>query len=409
MKKIGFVIPWFGWDIPGGAEAELRGLVSHLAASGQEVEILTTCVKQFASDWSVNYHKAKTTVERGVTIRRFKVDKRNKSSFAEVNRKLMANELPLTAQEEAIYAKEMVNSQALYNYLLRSQEEYGLYVFIPYMFGTTYNGIQQCFDKSVLIPCLHDESYIYMDIFKKAFSRVRGMIFHAQPEHDLACRVYDLSNVETAVLGEGVDTDWEGDGKRFRNKYHIEDPFILYAGRKDVGKNIHSLIYQFAEYKNAHDTNLKLVLIGGGKVDIPDDIKDEVYDLGFVDQQDKFDAYGAAMVLCQPSKNESFSLVIMESWLCGRPVLVHDSCLVTRHFAEISHGGLYFANYYEFEKAIDFYLEHPRLADEMGRQGRQFVMENFAWDVIVRKYLEYFRKVAGENVGREDYAGNHMG
>lgn len=400
MKKIGFVIPWFGWDIPGGAEAELRGLVSHLAASGQEVEILTTCVKQFASDWSINYHKAKTTVENGVTIRRFKVNKRNKGSFAEVNRKLMANELPLTIQEETTFAREMVNSQTLYDYLLQSREEYGLYVFIPYMFGTTYNGLQQCLDKSVLIPCLHDESYIYMDIFKKLFPKVKGMIFHAQPEHDLACRVYDLSHVETAVLGEGVDTDWESDETRFRSKYHIDEPFILYAGRKDIGKNIQSLIYQFAEYKSTHDINLKLVLIGGGKVDVPVDIKGEVYDLGFVDQQDKFDAYGAATVLCQPSKNESFSLVIMESWLCGRPVLVHDSCLVTRHFAEVSHGGLCFANYYEFEKAIDIFLNNPELASEMGRQGRQYVMENFAWDVIVRKYMEYFCRLTGEQANQ---------
>lgn len=395
MKKIGFVIPWFGWNIPGGAEAELRGLVSHLAESGQEVEILTTCVKQFTSDWSVNYYKAGTTVERGLTIRRFKVNKRDKEGFAEVNRKLMANKLPLTAAEEEVYAKEMVNSQTLYEYLKERQEEYSLYVFIPYMFGTTYYGIQQCFEKSVVIPCLHDESYIYMEIFKATFPKVKGMIFHAQPEYELAQRVYDLSHVTSAVLGEGVDTDWQSDGERFRKKYHVEEPFILYAGRKDVGKNIYSLIYQFAEYKNTHETDLKLVLIGGGKVDIPTDIKDQVYDLGFVEQQDKFDAYGAATVLCQPSKNESFSLVIMESWLCGRPVLVHEACKVTKHFAEASQGGLYFSDYYEFEKALDFYLDNPRLADEMGRSGRKFVLENFAWDVIVRKYIEYFKCLAG--------------
>lgn len=44
MKKLGFVIPWFGEKIPGGAEAELRGLTRHLAESGIELEILTTCV-----------------------------------------------------------------------------------------------------------------------------------------------------------------------------------------------------------------------------------------------------------------------------------------------------------------------------------------------------------------------------
>ena len=55
------------------------------------------------------------------------------------------------------------------------------------------------------------------------------------------------------------------------------------------------------------------MLIGGGELEIPTEIKNDVYDLGFVDLQDKYDAYGAATLLCQPSKNESFSFVIMES------------------------------------------------------------------------------------------------
>ena len=55
MKTIAFVIPWFGFDIPGGAEMELKGLVSHLHDAGVKVEILTTCVKEFTSSWSVNH------------------------------------------------------------------------------------------------------------------------------------------------------------------------------------------------------------------------------------------------------------------------------------------------------------------------------------------------------------------
>ena len=60
MKKIGFVIPWYYKDIRGGAEQELRGLVQHLHAAGVEVEVITTCVKEFASDWTENYFKEGT-------------------------------------------------------------------------------------------------------------------------------------------------------------------------------------------------------------------------------------------------------------------------------------------------------------------------------------------------------------
>lgn len=62
MQKIGFVIPWFGENIPGGAEMELREVTAHLQQAGMEVEILTTCVKEFTADWNENYYAAGTAV-----------------------------------------------------------------------------------------------------------------------------------------------------------------------------------------------------------------------------------------------------------------------------------------------------------------------------------------------------------
>ncbi len=394
MKKIGFVTHWFGWDIAGGAEAELRGLVTHLAEAGQELEILTTCVKSFNSDWSKNYYRPGLTIEQNIPIRRFPVRKRDTEAFDAVNAKLMNHQLPLTAQEEKIYVEEMINSPELYIYLRDHADEYSVFVFIPYMFGTTYFGMKEVPRKAVLIPCLHDESYIYMDVFKSLFSGIAGMIFHARPEYELAERVYDLSKVKTAVLGEGVYTDLTSDAERFREKYRIHAPFLLYAGRKDAGKNVDTLVKYFRRYVNGRETDLQLVLIGGGEITIPREIKARVHDLGFVDVQDKYDAYAAAELLCQPSKNESFSLVIMESWLCGRPVLVSGECAVTRNFVQESNGGLYFAGYSEFEKCVDYLVNRKEEAKALGAQGRSYVLEHFSWDVIVKRYLAFFEEIA---------------
>ena len=51
MYKIAFVIPWYGEGIPGGAEMELREVAGHLQKAGVEVEVLTTCVKDFTAEW----------------------------------------------------------------------------------------------------------------------------------------------------------------------------------------------------------------------------------------------------------------------------------------------------------------------------------------------------------------------
>ena len=159
MQKIGFVIPWFGENIPGGAEMELREVTAHLQKAGMEVEILTTCVKEFTADWNENYYAAGTAVVEDITVRRFPVRRRDTQAFDRVNRKLMDGK-QISPKEEQIFVEEMVNSPQLYEYMRDAQDEYGLYVFIPYMFGTTYYGMQVCPEKSVLIPCFHDEAYV---------------------------------------------------------------------------------------------------------------------------------------------------------------------------------------------------------------------------------------------------------
>jgi len=393
MKKIGFVVPWFADNIPGGAEAALSGIVSHLFASGVDVEVLTTCVKQFSSDWNIDFYPQGPDTAAGVPIRRFPVRKRDYLAFDEVNIKLMSG-TPVSIEEEYIFLKEMVNSTALYEYIDKHRDEYSLFVFIPYMFGTTYFGCQICPEKSVLIPCFHDESYAYFKRFKEVFKNQSGMIFLAEPESVLAHELYDLTNVKTAVLGLGVDTNISGDADSFRSKYDINDPFILYAGRKDSGKNVDTLLDYFTAYKRRYPGDLKLVLIGGGEIDIPIRALDDVIDLGFVPTQDKYDAYAASLLLCQPSTNESFSIVIMESWLCGRPVLVHDQCAVTKSFAIESNGGLYFSDYPEFEGCLNHLISNPEITNTMGSLGRKFVLENYDWDVLTNKYVEFFEQVS---------------
>ena len=393
MKKIGFVIPWYGEKIGGGAEAETRGGVHHLKDAGADVEVLTTCVECFQSDWNKDFHEPGLTEEAGIPVRRFRVRKRNTQAFDEVNLKLM-NNIRLNREEEETFCREMVNSPDLYEYIREHGDEYGLFLFIPYMFGTTYYGCQIHPEKSVLIPCLHDEAYAYMECFRDAFSKVAGMVFNAEPERRLAEKLYGVKGENFVTFGIGMETDWKADPERFRKKYGIRDPFILYAGRKDAGKRVDQLVLAFTEYKKRNPGKMKLVLIGGGDIRIPD--TGDILDLGFVEIQDKYDAYGAAELFCNPSEMESFSLVIMESWLAGRPVIVNGKCAVTKDFVLQAQGGLYFDNYDEFEGTVKWILEHPAQARQMGRNGREYVLRTFDWSVITGKYIELFKQFSDQ-------------
>ena len=382
--KIAFVIPWYG-DISGGAEHECKGTAENMMEHCIDVEILTTCVKDFLSDWNTNYYKEGIYELNGVPIRRFEVRKRNTRLFDKINYKLMHNQ-PITSEEEENFVREMVNSENLYQYIADNKSQYDFFIFIPYMFGTTYFGSKVCPEKSILIPCLHDESYAYMDIYKEMFETVRGLIFLSEPERELTEKIFGLKN-KYVTLGGGIDTEISFNPVRFREKYNIVDQFILYAGRRESGKNVPLLIDYFCKYKERNDNSLKLVLIGSGDVKIPKKYKNDIIDLGFIPRQDKYDACAAAMVLCQPSVNESFSIVIMESWICNTPVLVHDNCAVTKDHCIRSRGGLYFNVYNEFEECIMLFARNTAIHEKMGEFGRQYVMENYHWDVIVRRYV----------------------
>lgn len=397
-KPIGLVIPWYGDEIRGGAEQECNYLAHSLKNAGADVEVFTTCVKDASCDRGKNTLPEGTFIESGITVRRFPVNTcRDIDSYTESNNRIYHNS-DFTRRDEEIYFANDINSDVMYDYIQKHKNDYRAFLVIPYMYGITYNAASICPEKVVMIPCLHDESYAYMSVLKKRMNSLKGMIFHAKPEYDLAKRLYGLENVRTAILGEGIDTDWFSacDPKAFRQKYQIEAPFILFAGRKDAGKKADELCRFFIRLKKEEaDCDLKLVLIGGGKlpVSIPDDMQSEVIDLGFVSVEDKHNAFAAAEFLCNPSYFESFSLVIMESWIAKRPVLVSEHCAVTTNFCLETNGGLYYNNYAEFRECIKYLLHHKEIGNMMGENGFQYVMEHFTHEKISRNYLKFLDEI----------------
>lgn len=387
--KVGFVIPWYGEDIPGGAEALCRGLVKCLFQSGVQAEVLTTCVKQFTSDWSHNFHREGESIEGGVTVRRFRVRARDAARFELVNSQLMRNR-DVAPEEELTFMTEMINSPGLYEFIAANQQGY-VFLFLPYMFGTTYWGIRTCPERSILIPCLHDESYARMTLVRHMAESARGLVFNSAAEKRLAEMLYTLDSDRVAMLGAPVNCDWSADPQRFRRKYGLSN-FFLYAGRTEKGKGADILVDYFCRYLEETGRAEQLVFIGGGELEIPVKYRSRIVKLGFVPTQDKYDAYAASIALCVPSVMESLSIVTMECWLAGRPVVVNAHCAVTSNFCRQSNGGLYFADYREFREILkllaDDHAKDQELCRGLGANGRQFVLENFQPRIVATRYRE---------------------
>ena len=383
-RKVAFVTPWYGAAATGGAETAARETAERLAADGLPVEALTTRVPDFRSDWGRDRLPAGETMENGVLVRRFPVGPRNRDAFDAVNRKLMAG-APVSEAEEQAFLRNNINSPALVDFISQHRADY-LYFFTPYLYGTTLDGMRACAGDACLIPCLHDEGYARLSAVRSMLAGARRLLMLSEPELRTLEALMGAPAAQALVVGQGVESDFATDAAAFRSRHGIERPFVLYAGRKDAGKNVELLVDFMARYRARRGAVCDLVLIGGG----PPIAAAHAWarDLGFVSLQDKRDAYAAAAVLCQPSTRESFSLVMMEAWAAGTPSLAHGGCPVTRDHVTRCNGGLYFESYGEFELWLDALLGRPELAAHLGANGRRYARENYAWGPMVRRYRQ---------------------
>lgn len=404
--KIAFVLPWYGRDIGGGAEAECRGLVHSLRQYRPDIhiEVLTTCMKEFSADWNDNFFPSGRYSDEGVTVHRFPITPVDRSKFHPMNGyRLMPSVLhdlfladgnvrsPLLQDEERMYFDAMIQSPLLMNELSQRIHEFDIFIFIPYMFSTAIEGIRRVGKKGVLIPCLHQERYAFLDCIRNMFQRAGGVLYHVPSEQKFGRRLYRTEPKREFLIGEKVDVNPPtGKGERFRSARRLTRPYILYAGRKIEGKNLPLLVsFHSAARERLGETFPDLVIIGGGDLDYSSLTHSHgIHDLGFVSLEEKFDAMAGALALCQPSLNESFSIVMMEAWLQSRPILAHQHCDVTREHCELSGGGLIFHSEKSYSSCVMKLASSAPSANDMGRKGREYVQANFSPEVVVKRLTD---------------------
>lgn len=394
--KPAFVIPFYGAEIGGGAEMLCRRLAENLVQRGLEVEVLTTCLRDLGSSWNDNYYPPGEYLINGVPVKRFLIRPMNPDIFVAVNNKLVARH-PVSLEEEVDYLRNAVNSDALFSYIGDHKRE-RFYFFLPYLFGTSLNGVSAAPERSFLIPCLHNEGYADMRVTRRMFQKASGALFLSKAEMTLAKTLFDgLAGMETFLLGCGVDELGATDAAWFREKRKLGDaPFILYVGRKDATKNTPLVVDYFARFRRRNPSSpLRLVMAGPGAVPIPEEARPYTLDLGFVTPREKANACAAATLLFQPSLMESFSIVIMESWLAGRPALVHRRCAVTSEHVRESGGGFAIGSFPEFCEALELLLAAPALANAMGARGAEYVRRHYSWDAVCERFMTLYGALEG--------------
>ena len=396
MKPLAIVTPWFGKNLTGGAEQQVWQVATRLARRGHKIEVLTTCCRSFHDDWAVNHLKAGVSREEGLLIRRFPVSRRDRAAFDQVNRVMLSlppsglkpGVNPVKSWESAIFSSENINSTKLLNYLSKNSQRYQLFLFIPYLYGVILNGLPLVTSKAFLQPCLHDEVYAYLPEIATIFYQAKGLLFNSDGEAKLARRLYGSGIIpKSVVVGEGIEVS-QDEPLTHRGDKEYPERFILYLGRRDPTKNTNLLVKSYLRFKeNYPNSILKLVLAGSGNQSY-DHSEQGVIDLGVVDDPKKAALLTNCIALFQPSRNESFSRVIMEAWFYRKPVAANRDCLATAIAVETSQGGWLAGSEVEWAELfaqVDQMTEEEQLVS-YGARGQAYAQEHAVWDKVIERY-----------------------
>jgi glycosyltransferase involved in cell wall biosynthesis len=281
-------------------------------------------------------------------------------------------------------------SSELLNYIRDNENSYDFFVFFTYLYCTTFFGLPLVANKAVLVPTAHDEIPIHLSIFKDLFRLPLAIINNTEEEQKFLNSEFKTASIPQDIVGTGIDVPGKIDPLAFELEYGLKN-FIVFVGRIDESKGCKELFNYFIRFKNENAGSLKLVLLGKAVMEIPD--HPDIFPLGFVSEQDKFNCIMASELLIMPSPFESLSLVLSEAWYCKKAVLVNGNCEVLKGQCIRSNGGIWYTNYEEFKECLEYLLNNQNIRTNLGENGKSFVNKYYCWEIIERKYYDMFKRL----------------
>jgi glycosyltransferase involved in cell wall biosynthesis len=425
--KIAFIVQRYGTEILGGSEYSCR-LIAERLAPRHQVEVLTTCAQDYIT-WKNEYPEGSDRV-RGVTVRRFANARvRDIHAFNRYSEWIFNN--AHTREDELEWLRQQGPwCPALLDYLERNHQQYDVLILFTYLYAPTVLGAKIAPQKSILVPTAHDEPAIRLEIYKELFSLPAGLAYQTDVERRFLTTHFSIRAIEEETIGCGVDLPnaqeyprehtppRQGDaeeqaaededaaaaddasptfrpylaqrGSMFRRRHRLHGPIVLYGGRIDPGKGCEELIEYFSTYVQ-EGGDASLVLMGVKLMPLPEE--PFIRFAGYLPDQERVQALEAATVVVVPSPYESLSLLALESFAVGTPVLANARSEVLVEHCRKSNAGLYYADRDEFGEALRMLVGDQRLRARLGRHGREYIRTNYRWDVILAKYEKMFTKL----------------
>ncbi len=384
-KRVAVVVQRYGEELVGGAESHARQVALRLAADF-EVTVLSTCAKDHLT-WENEYPEG--TVRDGpLTVKRYASEAtREMRAFNRLSRPMFERANDLVAEENWI-AEQGPANPALLDAIATGDREFDAYIFFTYLYTPTVWGLPSVAKKALLVPTAHDEPPFTFQTYADVFRRPRALLVNTVEELKLIQDRYPGA-ARGRVVGVGVDVPTPRP-ERFRKATHLEGDYLVSVSRQEEGKGIPDLVDTHNALAEQDPDLAPLVLVGDGPYVARGP---RIHRLGRIADHEKFDAMAGALAVVVPSKLESLSLVTLEAFAVGTPVIGRADCEVVAGHIQRSGGGVVYDDDDSFADAVRRIAEARVAFSERALKYAR----RFRWAQVMRAYREELEAIMRDN------------
>lgn len=214
-----------------------------------------------------------------------------------------------------------------------------------------------------------------------------------------------ISEKKSKVLGKGsisgVDTKRFFPSVDVRNKYRSnsnflnEDIVFAFLGRMNTDKGILDLANAFHKL-NKDFSNVKLLLIGYDEENMLEKInniqRENIVFFGPTSKPEE--VLQAADVFCLPSYREGFGTSVIEASLLELPIICSDTYGLAETIIENKTGLRHeVKNINQLYNQMKLLVENEETRKSLGKNGRQYVLENFSADQISTEWVKFYKAI----------------
>ena len=214
--------------------------------------------------------------------------------------------------------------------------------------------------------------------------------------------LYHASNDKIRTIRSGIHCSWFDrvvDVGEVRKSFNVGplDPTVLFVGRFswDDGPD---LLMDAIPSVLEHRQDAKVLFVGDGEMNSY--LTSRAAELGvqdaircFPEPAELATLYRAVVIVCVPSRRESFGPRVLEGWAARKPVVVTYKMDVQDHVHHGVDGMVVYDNPQSISWGINTIFGDFGKAQQMGERGRVKAAYGFSWDVIANQTEASYREI----------------